>query len=408
MSKKQVMKEIFEEKINKDKIYQKVLLKVEEKGNMEKVISRKIIYGLSSCVAVFILGFGIIVATNYNSDVKKPNYEIGDLREEKQNLKVTLQINRIGQMASKKIDGKIESILDADVENIDLEKINVEKLPEQLSSLKNIDIPQGFKLNSMYKLYVRSNIEIKKYDLLHDYVISYIKDKEHDIRIASSTIGRPLRDYGISEEDKTSKIGDIELKIYQYEKMYLAEFKVKNMYFDIETNGITENELVELLESIINGVSHSNMNSEEKDTNVKEQANENTDGKYPEYYAGKYVDDNGNNVVLLCENNIANRKDICNKLGIAESKTIFKVAKYSYNYLTELQNKISQKMIEKEVTFVTSSAVMEDTNNIKVIVTSNNENDLNKIKVLDTIGGAIYIEYNINAGTKQDLSIEKE
>ena len=64
-------------------------------------------------------------------------------------------------------------------------------------------------------------------------------------------------------------------------------------------------------------------------------------------------------------------------------------------------------MIDKEFTFVTSSAVMEDSNNIKVTVTSNNESDLNKIKALDTIGGAIDIEYNTNVNTKKDLLVDR-
>ena len=64
-------------------------------------------------------------------------------------------------------------------------------------------------------------------------------------------------------------------------------------------------------------------------------------------------------------------------------------------------------MIDKEFTFVTTSAIMEDNNDIKVTVTSNNESDLNKIKSLDTIGGAIDIEYNTNSRATKDLLIEK-
>ena len=65
-------------------------------------------------------------------------------------------------------------------------------------------------------------------------------------------------------------------------------------------------------------------------------------------------------------------------------------------------------MIDKEFTFVTKSAVMEDNNNIKVTVISNNESDLNEIKTLDTIGGAIDIEYNTNSSVKKDLLVEKK
>ena len=65
-------------------------------------------------------------------------------------------------------------------------------------------------------------------------------------------------------------------------------------------------------------------------------------------------------------------------------------------------------MIDKEFPFVQSSSVMEDSNNIKIIVNSNNEKELIKIKELDTIGGAIDIQYNENYNSKNELLIEKE
>ena len=84
------------------------------------------------------------------------------------------------------------------------------------------------------------------------------------------------------------------------------------------------------------------------------------------------------------------------------------MAKYSYNYLEELQNKISQKMINKEITFITTSAIMDITNNIKVTVTSNKDEDLKRLKELDTIGGAIEIQYNENGMSKTELLVEKQ
>ena len=95
-------------------------------------------------------------------------------------------------------------------------------------------------------------------------------------------------------------------------------------------------------------------------------------------------------------------------LGITEGKTIFKTAKYSYNYLEDLQSKISKKMSNKEFPFVTSSTLMDTTNNIKVTVTSNKEEDLRKLKELDSIGGAIDIQYNENGMSKTELLLEKD
>jgi len=142
---------------------------------------------------------------------------------------------------------------------------------------------------------------------------------------------------------------------------------------------------------------------EDEDANVKEMPNTNSNTEYPDYYAGKYVDSNGNNVILLCEDNKTNRKEICDILEITESKTIFKIAKYSYNYLEELQAKISKAMKNKELTFVISSALRDDTNNIVVTVISNNETDLEKVKKLDTKGGAIEIKFSENNATHELL-----
>lgn len=216
-----------------------------------------------------------------------------------------------------------------------------------------------------------------------------------------------MRDYFFEFKGKKSQIGNTELEIAQYNNKYMATFEFNNVDYDIETTDITENELLELLQSILTD-NNKNLTVEDKDTNVKEQSNDIKSTDYPDYYAGKYVNNDGNNIILLCEDNEANRKEICSLLGITEGKTIFKTAKYSYNYLTELQSKISQKMIDKEFTFVTTSAIMEDNNDIKVTVTSNNESDLNKIKSLDTIGGAIDIEYNTNSRATKDLLIEKK
>ena len=214
-----------------------------------------------------------------------------------------------------------------------------------------------------------------------------------------------MRDY-FFEKGKTSRINGFNLIIYQYEKSYITRFTYDDLNIDIETNNITQDELIALLESIIK--EKNNTPVEDKDVNVDEQTSESLTKGYPDYYAGKYVNSNGKNVILLCEDTKSNRKDICNKLKITENKTIFKKAKYSYNYLTELQNKISRKMINKEFTFISSSAVMEDTNSIQVTVISDNESELNRIKALDTIGGAIDIQYNKDGNGKKDLLVEKE
>ncbi len=50
--------------------------------------------------------------------------------------------------------------------------------------------------------------------------------------------------------------------------MYIVTFNFKDIYFDIETTGITENELLELLQSICTE-NNKNLTVEDKDINVK-------------------------------------------------------------------------------------------------------------------------------------------
>lgn len=388
------------EKIRKNIKEEIAVSNIRKEFDMKSKKNKKIIYWLTSCVAVFILGFGIIIGTSKlnNNQIQNNPYEIADLQSNKLNkneaLEIKLNINKIKKMSA--------TSLDADVETIE-----IEELPNKFEFIKNIQIPEEYKIESSYNIYTRSDINKSEYDVLHDYVFNYRKDSMNKIIIAFSEIEKPLRDYYIDVGDKVSKLGDIELIISQYKDMYIVTFNFKDIYFDIETTGITENELLKLLQSILTE-NNKNLIVEDKDINIKEQSKDIKSTNYPDYYAGKYVDNNGNNVILLCEDNETNRKEICNLLGITEEKTIFKTAKYSYNYLTDLQNKISKKMIDKEFTFVTTSVVMEDNNNIKVTVISSDENDLNKIKVLDTIGGAIEIQYNENGMSKTELLVEKK
>ena len=65
-------------------------------------------------------------------------------------------------------------------------------------------------------------------------------------------------------------------------------------------------------------------------------------------------------------------------------------------YITELQAKVSTAMSNGELPFVSSSAVYENPYRLHIIVTSNAETDLSKLKAFDTIGGALEIEYDAN------------
>ena len=111
-----------------------------------------------------------------------------------------------------------------------------------------------------------------------------------------------------------------------------------------------------------------------------------------EFFGGSYTDANGKFVIVLTEDTPANRTAICKELGRSESNTTFVKGTYTLAYLTELQEKITNAMVNKE-----------STNNIIIRVTTNDEAELAKVYALDTIGGAIKVEFSAGAVVEELL-----
>ena len=65
-----------------------------------------------------------------------------------------------------------------------------------------------------------------------------------------------LKDY--LSNGNLEKQGGTELIISQWKDMYIVTFEYNDLYFDIETTGVTENQLVDLLESLINNITNIN------------------------------------------------------------------------------------------------------------------------------------------------------
>ena len=230
------------EKIRKNIKEEIAISNIRKEFGMKTNKNKKVIYVLSSICAVFILGIGIFVGVNKNL---LPGNTV-DIGKTDANDGVELNINKIKDMSM--------TSLDADVKTIELEN-----LPEEFTFIENLQIPEEYNFENGYTVYTRENTDTAEYNVLHDYILNYRKDDLNDIKIAFSGIEAPIRDYFIGDGDKISKIGNVELKVSQWEKMYIVTFEYNDIYFDIETTGITENELVDLLKSIIdNGTKSSN------------------------------------------------------------------------------------------------------------------------------------------------------
>ena len=224
------IRDMMHEKIEEDKKknYEAILSKVKVKGG----IGMKKRYILVPAFSLILI-LALVIGLNRNTF----NNEITEI----DGIKAEIKINKLNDMAM--------SSLDADIKTVE-----VEEIPEKFDVLKTIKTPEGFNLESIYAVYVRENIQTEEYNILNNYVINYRTNEsaEKSITISFSDTYEPLRDYFIDKENsKVSNINDIELVIYNYEKMYITKFEYNGIKFDIETSRISEEEFIDLLLSII-------------------------------------------------------------------------------------------------------------------------------------------------------------
>lgn len=103
-------------------------------------------------------------------------------------------------------------------------------------------------------------------------------------------------------------------------------------------------------------------------------------------FCGSYINAQGYYIVLLTENTAENRALICKELGIRESEAEFQVGTYTLEYLTAVQERISDGMVDRTFPFVAYSALYEDQNRIDVSVTTTDAKQLAKLKAVDPQG----------------------
>lgn len=233
MSNKDVFKELYSEYFNKEKNYHKIVDSIER----DKTIMNKYLKWSFVPICLIAIISGVLIFNN-NKELKpniyKPNIETKD--------DVNIYINDVSQM----ISGALKS--DADVKIIN--NISIPYFEE----IGNIVVPKDFDNNhNAYAIYVKPDRNSDEYNILQSYVFNYSNTKnDRHIRVSFSKENKPIRDYYFSEEgSKISRINNIELKLFKYNESYFTEFNYKGINFDIETNSITEEELTNLLLSII-------------------------------------------------------------------------------------------------------------------------------------------------------------
>lgn len=230
MTNKEKLKRAIEQDINPKSYYNEIINQIEKEDKMKKKSNMWRWSLVPICLVAVICG---ILLINNNKALYIPNIETKD--------NVSLHINDISKVS--------QGVLKIDA---DIKTTNIENIP-YFEEIVNIKIPSDFDEQEAHKIYVKSDRESNEYNILQSYVFNY-SNKKNDryIRVSFSKKNKPIRDYYYSEEgSKMSKINDIELKIFKYNSLYFTEFNYKGINFDIETTNITEQELTDLLLSIL-------------------------------------------------------------------------------------------------------------------------------------------------------------
>lgn len=227
------IKKMFEKEFDIEIMKQKILDE-ERKSNMKFKNLLKWSFVPICLVAII---SGILILNNdkeLKPNIYKPNIETTD--------NVNIYINDIS--------GTTQEALRMDA---DVKIINNLSIP-YFEEIGNIVVPNDFDNNhDAYAIYVKSDRDSDEYNILQSYVFNYSNTKnDRHITVSFSKENKPIRDYYFSEEgSRMSTINNTELNIFKYNELYYTEFNYKGINFDIETTNISEQELTDLLLSII-------------------------------------------------------------------------------------------------------------------------------------------------------------
>ena len=245
MSNKELFKRVFDEQFNSKKVEEEILSKkVKHKINLKRVLKWSL---APICLVIIYSSVLLLQGTKCRLSKKNDSLSMDSTvtNQAMVSQNIEININNIGNLGLACLDADMKSIEESNLTNFELFKV--------------LEIPNDFDDSKYYSIYVRDykndqkEVQDSDYNILNNYTFEYYNSKnERSIDISFSDKNKPLRDYFFSEEgSKVSKIDNVELTIYNYETIYFTEFDYKGYYFDIETNDITQDELVTLLRSII-------------------------------------------------------------------------------------------------------------------------------------------------------------
>lgn len=248
MSKKTI-KDIFNEKLNQEKIHENIIQEIERK--QENKMKNVLKVAIPSLLLLLICGITFLSETKSTSKLKG-NIPTNNKEENRDSNAIyfgpffgeknDIIINKVDTVGTPKVDGVLERL---DV------KANYYNIP-YFKVLENLELPNDMNKQGAEKLFGRSNKDSKVYDKLLQYQFYYFnEDNARCITVAFSDMNKPVRDYLFPDDGKSSTIHGVTLNLYQYEDSYMTQFQYEGYYFDIEAYGVTEKEFITFLKTLI-------------------------------------------------------------------------------------------------------------------------------------------------------------
>ena len=235
---KENLKNIFNEKISKDIIYQKVI-SYQKKNYCLKLAIFIIILFLVSCILINV-GNNNQVLNSGDEDIININF-----------MDLASDNTKIGANISEKVNFSCSETSSKDIlkygSNIDDKTVKYSIKNEEL--LDNVSFPNYLKLEE-------SAVKVNdKYDCIEEIIYSQLKfindgrDKKLSIMYSMSSLNNLYNQGDVNL--KKSQIGAIPLTIWGYNGNYGATFFVNGYYFLVDSTKVLENDFIEILKAII-------------------------------------------------------------------------------------------------------------------------------------------------------------
>ncbi|MBE6571162.1 MAG: hypothetical protein E7656_02805 [Ruminococcaceae bacterium] len=262
-----------------------------------------------------------------------------------------------------------------------------------------INLSEMWELSDFYGVTVRSyknpDPNLDEY-LLSDYGFSYSGTGDKAAFVSVSAKSNPFLTVYYNFEpfkDAVSTINLLPVIIVENNSVYHASFKMGDLSYYVAFVECTEDEVVDFLRGLTTvSVSVNDLPSDVGAFYAQAITADMLTDETEDIFCGAYID-GAEYIVLLTEVNDENINAVCNAFGIDKKNTVFKQAKYTLSYLTDIHETISEMMMAHDTPFIVSCGVYEMENRVAVgVLETASEDDKQMIRELDSIGGAIEFE----------------